>query len=112
MEPENYTYKFGHSYFGPGAGVYLVTVREGKVIAFEATDEHGLKAIQDKWVTIEQMRTIGEVLHLYERALRTEESDATIAYDDVTGAPSQVTIDWIREAADDDYFEISEIVVN
>jgi len=113
VEPDSYTYKFGHSYFGPGAGVYLVTVQGGEVIAFEATDERSLEAIQDEWVTIEQMRTIGEVLDIYERALRTGASDATITYDDVTGAPSHVTIDWIREAADDeDYFEISDIVVN
>ena len=113
VEPSSYTFTFGHSYFGPGAGVYLVTVRDGRVIAFEATDERGAQAIEDEWVTIGQMRTIGEVVRMYEQALRNDESDATITYDESTGAPRSVTIDWIREAADDeDYFEISNIVVN
>ena len=100
-EPADYSYRVQYSIFGPGMGTYDITVRGHKVTAVERLPDPNWPDAES-WVTVENAWTLADLEAKYFQAKADSESDATITYDAVTGAPSAIYLDWIVEAIDDE----------
>lgn len=100
-EPADYSYRVTYMVFGPGMGTYDITVRDHNVTAVDRLpDDFWPDA--ESWVTVENAWTLADLEAKYVEAKADPESDATIEYDPVTGAPSMVSLDWIVLATDDE----------
>jgi hypothetical protein len=63
------------------------------------------------WITVETGWTLADLEALYRKAKAGAESDATMTYDAATGAPSEIRLDWVVGAVDDEqYFQILAFV--
>ena len=100
-EPADYSYRVQYTIFGPGMGTYDITVRGHRVAAVERlADPYWPDG--DSSITVENAWILADLKAKYVEAKSGPESDATIAYDPVTGAPSAIYLDWIVQAVDDE----------
>lgn len=100
-EPADYSYRVEYGIFGPSMGTYDITVRDHKVTAVERLASAAWPDAED-WVTVENAWTLADLEAKYFQAMADSESDATITYDPVTGAPAAIYLDWIVMAVDDE----------
>ncbi len=100
VEPANYDYTLTYTVFGPAAGTYNIQVRDHKVAS--ATMTPIFKVEGQKAGDQVEAWTLAEIVALYDQALASPDGDATITYDETTGAPASVYLDWIVLAADDE----------
>lgn len=108
-EPADYTYTVQYMAFAPDAGTYEITVRNHKVVAVKPPAELPARPLEPGWLPGDGSWTLADLQAKYVEAKNGRESDATITYDPVTGAPATVTLDWIVNAIDDEqYFEVLE----
>lgn len=101
VEPADYSYRVSYGVFGPAAGTYDITVRNHSVVAIESVPELNY-AIEEGWIGVDTAWTLADLEARYDEAKADPEGDATITYDPVTGAPSEIILDWIIEAVDDE----------
>jgi hypothetical protein len=100
-EPADYSYRVSYMVFGPGMGTYDITVRDHSVTVVEQLpDNYGVDI--ESWVTVDNAWTLADLEAKYFEAKASRESDATIEYDPVTGAPTAISLDWIVDAVDDE----------
>ena len=108
-EPADYSYTVQYMAFAPDTGTYEITVRDHVVVAVNPPAELPAPPLEPGWLPGNGAWTLADLEAKYVEAKNGRESDATITYDPVTGAPSTVALDWIVLAIDDEqYFEILE----
>jgi hypothetical protein len=102
-EPADYAYRVAYSFgfMGPAAGTYDITVRDHEVVAVARVQESGLPD-QPSVVTLDNAWTLADLEAKYLAAKANPESDATITYDPVTGAPATISLDWLVHGNDDE----------
>ena len=93
----DYSFSLRRSCFCPpeSIGPVLITVSNGQVVARTLIEAGIAVSDQERWPAMEG------VFDYAERALR-EADEATVEFHPQWGYPTQITVDWIRQAVDDE----------
>ena len=98
--PADYAFTLRVGCFCPYAGPLRITVNEDEVVDVRQLDPQDGEGNVDDWIE-QQAMTLAELDALVDRAHR-EADDVTVEYDPTYGFPTDVYIDWIKDAVDDE----------
>lgn len=97
-EPDRYRYTIEYSCFCATYGRWQVDVQDGVVTRTQPLDDQQQPGAEPS----EYVRPIAELLADAARAESGEAGAIEATYDATTGVPTQVSIDWITNAVDDE----------
>jgi hypothetical protein len=88
----------------------IIEVQDGEVVSMEY--QSGNEIDPSSLELFQRYATIDRIFAELEKALGGEADAVTVEYDETYGFPSQITLDFVQEAADDElYLTISDIEV-
>jgi hypothetical protein len=98
--PDDYAYTLNVGCFCPYVGPLRITVQDDAVVDVRQLDpredQGNVETLINEWA-----RTLAELEAEVDRA-RREADKVEVEYDPVFGFPTSISIDWIRDAVDDE----------
>jgi len=94
----DYSFTVTRSCFCANAGTYWVQVVDGDITIVQRVQDHEYLPEEQ----FEGIPTVDDLFNLIDRALRESADDVQYAFDPDAGYPSSITIDWYRQAIDDE----------
>lgn len=98
--PDDYAFTLRVGCFCPYAGPLRITVADGEVVEVRQLEPQEGQGDLQAWID-DQAMTLDELNELVERA-RREADDVDVTYDPTYGFPTDVYIDWYKDAVDDE----------
>lgn len=85
----------------------IIEVKDGEVVSMEYQSGNEIDATNLEY--FQRFATLDKIFEELEKDLSGEADNVTVTYDETYGFPTEVSIDFIQEAADDElYLTISE----
>jgi hypothetical protein len=89
------------------SGPYLIEVQSGEIVAFEPLGEHEIPGD-----SLDRARlTIDDLFGFISEAFADDADEITVEYDPALGYPTSISIDYVREAVDEEIgYTVSDFV--
>lgn len=107
----HYSFSLGIGCFCPfGDKMPLnIEVKDGEILSMKSSDGTPISSTDPEFETFSRYATIDRIFSELKAALGGEADEVTVSYDATYGFPTQISIDYIKQAVDDEMgFTISD----